>query len=410
MRSHTVFLTLSVCSTVVISSALIARGGPLTPPAPGGGGAIQPTYKTLTEVEPRTLVNAANTPGDADSVYKITHPGSYYLGARITAAPFKHGIEIAASNVTLDLAGFSLTGGADSLNAIEVSAGFPLNIAIHDGLIESWQGNGIDAPHSVGISIRNIAVTFNTGPGFNLGNGSTIVDCSVTLSQGGFIIGDSAIVQRCRAEQIFNAGGFLLGESSRVSDSSAIGCSGRGFDVGFDSALTGCIADGNGSYGIAASRAVIASCTANGNAFDGITAGSHSVVTACTASNNGSTGISGSGYSIIESCTTRGNDSGGVLVVEGCIVRDNNISGENLSNPGTGIKATGTGNHIEGNLVQYYFYAFEAANQENLFVRNHARQNTQNYAQIASGNYVATIVTTSGAMNAATNANVNWSF
>ena len=29
--------------------------------------------------EPRTAVNAASTPGDADSLYRITQPGSYYL-------------------------------------------------------------------------------------------------------------------------------------------------------------------------------------------------------------------------------------------------------------------------------------------------------------------------------------------
>ena len=47
--------------------------GPLTPP-----GAPAPTMKSLDQVEPRIAVNSTNTPGGADSLYKITQPGSYY--------------------------------------------------------------------------------------------------------------------------------------------------------------------------------------------------------------------------------------------------------------------------------------------------------------------------------------------
>ena len=48
--------------------------GPLAPP-----GAAAPTTKTLDQVEPRIAINSTNTPGDADSLYKITQPGSSYL-------------------------------------------------------------------------------------------------------------------------------------------------------------------------------------------------------------------------------------------------------------------------------------------------------------------------------------------
>jgi len=46
-------------------------------------------------------LNAANTPGDADSVFKITQSGSYYLAGNITGVSAKYGVEIAASGVTL---------------------------------------------------------------------------------------------------------------------------------------------------------------------------------------------------------------------------------------------------------------------------------------------------------------------
>src|SRR5438552_15661460 len=75
--------------------------GNLTPPA----GPIAPTMKTLTEVEPRTAVNSANTPGDADSLYKITQPGAYYLAGNVQGVAAKNGIKIAASGATLALNG-----------------------------------------------------------------------------------------------------------------------------------------------------------------------------------------------------------------------------------------------------------------------------------------------------------------
>ncbi len=57
------------------------------------------------EVEPRTAINAANTPGDARSVFKITQPGSYYLTANPVDVSGKHGILVTVPGVSIDLAG-----------------------------------------------------------------------------------------------------------------------------------------------------------------------------------------------------------------------------------------------------------------------------------------------------------------
>ena len=62
------------------ASAGLLIAGPLTPPA----GPVGPTYKTLSEVEPRTALNAANTPGDASNLFIISQPGSYYLTGPIS--------------------------------------------------------------------------------------------------------------------------------------------------------------------------------------------------------------------------------------------------------------------------------------------------------------------------------------
>src|ERR1041385_1287872 len=82
----------------VVGIAAWTAAGPINPPA----GPVASSYKTLTEVEPRVVVNATNTPGDANSVYRITASGSYYLDQNLTCVSGKHGIKIDAENVTLD--------------------------------------------------------------------------------------------------------------------------------------------------------------------------------------------------------------------------------------------------------------------------------------------------------------------
>src|SRR5580704_9795537 len=76
----------------------------LTPPGPPA-----PTMKTLTQVEPRTLI---------DSVpYAITNSGAYYLTGNLTGTPGQNGITISASDVSVDLKGFTVAGCSNGITA-----------------------------------------------------------------------------------------------------------------------------------------------------------------------------------------------------------------------------------------------------------------------------------------------------
>jgi hypothetical protein len=67
-------------AAAIAATGLIAAAGDLNPPA----GPVAGTMKTLTEVEPRIAINATNTPGDVNSLFKITQLGPYSLTVDIT--------------------------------------------------------------------------------------------------------------------------------------------------------------------------------------------------------------------------------------------------------------------------------------------------------------------------------------
>ena len=74
----------AACVPLLVVLCVFRAEAQLDPPV----GPITSTFKTLTEVEPRIAINATNTPGDADSIYIISQPGSYYMTGNIKANLF----------------------------------------------------------------------------------------------------------------------------------------------------------------------------------------------------------------------------------------------------------------------------------------------------------------------------------
>ena len=94
--------------------------------------------KTLDQIEARTIVNAANTPGDANNLFIISQPGSYYLTTNLFGVSNKYGIKISTNNVTLDLNGFSVVGTASANAGIYIIGGG--NIVVRNGIVTGWTG------------------------------------------------------------------------------------------------------------------------------------------------------------------------------------------------------------------------------------------------------------------------------
>lgn len=80
-------------SLLVLAAGATAAAGPLNPPP----GAVSPTDKTLTEVEPRIAISATNTPGD-----DFLLQGGSHLADSLTRSNTGAGIRITADSNRVD--------------------------------------------------------------------------------------------------------------------------------------------------------------------------------------------------------------------------------------------------------------------------------------------------------------------
>ena len=345
--------------------ALLAAG-PLNPPA----GTVSPSYKTLAEVEPRIAINATNTPGDADSLFKITAPGSYYLTGNLTGVAGKHGIEIASRGVTIDLNGFTLAGvpGMGDFDGVVVTQADIDTVTLRNGLIRGWGATGVNfytylVPQ---CHVSNLTAEGNASNGIMVGPGSIVVGCT-SRSNG--------------------ATGFFSRE----------GCT-----------ITGCSSTENGGGGIlAGSSCTLIGCTAAWNDNSGLSVGEASVVSSCSSSRNAGLGISGSAACTVTGCTSRDNAGDGILVTSNCLVSGNTVSRSGLNgiDLASGIHATGADNRIEGNNVTAGTgIGIDVDAAGNIIVRNTASGNAINWSIVAN-NIVGPVLDRTAPASAAINGN-----
>ena len=114
--------------------------------------------------------------------------GSYYLTSNLTCTG--HGIKIYASNVTVDLNGFTLSGDRDSIDSgiyIYGYSTYPVaNVEIRNGTIRNF-GNGIhtSTSYTSDIRIRDVRVLNNSQNGLYVPALGTLVENCLVDSNGG---------------------------------------------------------------------------------------------------------------------------------------------------------------------------------------------------------------------------------
>jgi hypothetical protein len=367
-----------------IASLALASGtfaGPLTPPV----GPVASTYKTLTEVEPRIAINATNTPGDADSVYKITLPGSYYLSQNLVGAVGKRSIEIIASGVTLDLNGFEISGVTGSLAGIASTVNGLRDIRVLNGSLRDCGGAGIDfATNLVNSAIlTHLRASGNGAGGLLAGYRANVSECSAYSNTGmGITVGAESVIHACMA-------------ASNTQD---------GIAGGTSCSVTNCSSNTNGNAGISFTGSSITNCVANANTGNGINNSGGGTVHACAADDNNLNGFN-VGAGTISNCTARVNTLNGIFVSDSSIVLNNACSANGLSSGnGAGILVFGTANRIEGNNCYFADRGIHVGGIGNVIVRNSCKGNNVNW-QISAGNVVGPILDRTVPASAAINGN-----
>jgi hypothetical protein len=337
---------------VILASALFlscgqALAGPLDPPA----GAPAPTFKTLAEVEPRRAVQSL--PGNSAALHVITEPGSYYLTGNIQGVSGKSAIVIAASNVTIDLAGFTISGveggSSSGIRAPEAQR----SIRVMSGTIENWPIFGVGLSDVASAEVTNVTVR-NCSGGIWVGTDSRIHACRVTGSSQIGISGKAGVViTDCTARSCTNTGIHTFATGA-ISNCTASQC-GTGFGTQGTATLSGCVAESSTSHGFQLWVGNTArDCTAIGSGGNGFQLGDYSTAENCSSRNNTAMGfLTGSGVRLTN-CTAGENQAGGAqvgeaAVVTGCTFFMNENFGLFLSsNLGVASKCTASRNHGDG--------------------------------------------------------------
>ncbi|MFO0835567.1 MAG: right-handed parallel beta-helix repeat-containing protein [Phycisphaerales bacterium] len=356
--NRTALLCTTIASLSILAAALVVAG-PLNPPS----GAVASTYKTLTEVEPRIAINSTNTPGDADSVFRIRQPGAYYLTGKVTGASGKMGIEIAASNVTVDLNGFEVQGVTGALDGISCTLPSASVISVENGSVCDWPLDGIDLGIDIGYGghLDRVVASGNTGDGIKAGIEYTVTRCS-SLNNGGY--------------------GFSVSSSCTMSNCAAYGNALSGVSCRFACTLSDCTASFNYSDGFLSVYAgnSLHNCTASSNDGHGFDISYSSSIVNCASYING-----GDGFRISNSNVLIGNTS--------------SYNGQGASG-GCGVMMTGMDNRVEGNNCSNSTYGIRALTSGNFISRNICSGNTTNW-NVVAGNVclVVNATTTGGTIN-----------
>lgn len=205
--------------------------------------------KTLAEIEPRVRIG-----NDFEGLNPIVinAGGSYYLGEDILAFHGNHGIEITASDVSIDLNGFKIEGNIEvgSLDGIHVGAGLK-NVTVRNGTVKLFFGKGIEAGTCSNLRVEAVRLVGNGGGGLAAGLAAMVLDCVASGNQGdGFNLKQRSLIKGCIAES--NGGdGIELDDANQARENNCSDNEGNGILVtGSSNFVTGNSVLGSSKNGI----------------------------------------------------------------------------------------------------------------------------------------------------------------
>jgi hypothetical protein len=349
--------------------------------------------KTLQLVEPRTPISTVP--------FTITQSGSYYLTGNLQATG--SGITITASDVTLELEGFTLTGALD-----EASSGIFLvgndsvpirNVVVRNGTIREFH-LGVRVNYGQNCRIEDLNITGNGDRGIyfwsfsGLSTGNVVSRCMVSRNEGagiGTFVGSATgdwsrnTIEDCIIEDNASTGiNLSIGSGTASGNTIADSVIGRNGSNGVFVSVSG----GARVSGTAIIRSQIAytAGTGTGITMQATGAGSicdDSAITDCRVTGNNGNGIviqaSGGGTSTANS-------------IMNCFVSGNATYGINIANVG---RTRVEGNHVAGQVGASTQGIRSNGALGNFILRNIVTGHTQNYFVNGADTY-GPIVSSSG--------------
>jgi len=251
--------TAVVFAACVLGGPARAIAGDLNPPP----GPVQPTDATPLHAQSVTLPHT------------IAQPGRYRLTSSLTSDT--DGLIIATDDVTIDLNGFTLSGGSGSAIRAPLGVTFT-NVRVTNGFIRDWDAAGVNASlidfgQQQTALLTNVhvdsVIVINCGTGIQgseglVVNDAQVSDCTVGISVGvagvvrdsvvrsaasiGIASSSGGVIQRCAISQ---AGiGISAGDDAFVQHCSVATTTGVGVDLGFGSTLSDSQVNDAGSTGV----------------------------------------------------------------------------------------------------------------------------------------------------------------
>lgn len=220
-RATNILLVLVLAAGIAVVAMLASgvRGGPLDPPAaPGSTNGVR-------------LPGTAIAPPVSPATYPIvlSTPGHYYLTAPLTPPADTGAIRISASDVSLDLGGFTLTGSGTTAVPGILVFGAQQHIEITHGAVRSFPGDGISAAGTPYMLVDDVTVTGSV-TGITLGSNGVVRNCnsSSNTQEGIRISGSFSTIEDCaissngyRGVSIQNGSGIVVARSQITNNNTS---------------------------------------------------------------------------------------------------------------------------------------------------------------------------------------------
>ncbi len=324
--------------------------------------------------------------------FVLTNSGSYVVTENLKGSAGSNGITIAASDVTLDLNGFSLAGAPGSLSGIAVS-GKRINVIIKNGVVREWGQSGIQGLSASNAAVQSVQAYRCGVDGLQVGTGWTLFECEASDNgRDGISAQDISLLTQCLARNNARygivAGDYCLLESCSARENASVG-----IKFGQVGGAVQAVSRGNGSSGIEpGAGSLISDATVHQNATNGVNLFMGGVkVQRLTAYGNAGFGL----YSVapstfVEDSAFRANTNGGIRLSSMSFALNNHVDSSVL---GPGIEVTGTATRVEANHATFNQIGFSISGTNHVIVKNTAYRNaTTNYIVQPPTNFFQIVV------------------